>query len=129
VVDTDGDVLMARQAPSPRQQQITDAVRDHGSATAAASALGISCLTVDRTLSAYHQRVCEHRIGQLEAEVARLSDKLEMDRAAQRLERVIGRFERVVTPVSHRRLVDGGRHVREQRRQAGAEPESEVGEP
>jgi hypothetical protein len=48
---------------------------------------------------------------------------VEMDRAAHRLERVVGRIERAVAPVSHRRLTDGGTRVREQRRQlAGTVP-------
>ena len=112
------DILMAKSEPSARQRQIVDAVAEHGSVAAAAAALGITALTVDRALSSYHQHFCRQAIAELEAEVARLQDKAEMDRAAHRLERVVGRIERAVTPVSHRRLADGGRHVREQRRQA-----------
>lgn len=111
---------MAKVDPSPRQQEIADAVAKHGSVARAAAALGISILNVDRALSVYHQRVCRQRLQELEAEVARLRDKVEMDRAANRLERVVGRIERAVTPVSHRRLADGGGHVGEQRRKARA---------
>jgi hypothetical protein len=110
---------MAKRDPSPRQQRIVDAVAEHGSVDDAAAALGISVLNVDRALSAYHQRVCTPRIAELDAEVARLRDKVEMDRAASRLERVVGRIERAATSVSHRRLADGGRHVKEQRPHAG----------
>jgi hypothetical protein len=109
-----------KRDPSPRQQQIVDAVSEQGSVASAAAALGLSCLTVDRTLSGYHQRFCTRRTAELEAEVARLRDKVEMDRAAHRLERVVGRIERAVTPVSHRRLADGGTRVREQRRDTPA---------
>jgi hypothetical protein len=104
--------------PSPRQQEIVNAVAEHGSVAAAAAALGLSVLSIDRGLSGYHQRVCPTRIAELEAVVSRLRDKAEMDRAAQRLERVVGRIERVVTPVSHRRLADGGTHVKVQLREA-----------
>jgi hypothetical protein len=114
---------MAKTEPSPRQQEIVDAVAEHGSVAAAATALHITALTVDRALSSYHQRVCARRTAELEGEVARLRDKVEMDRAAHRLERVVGRIERAVAPVSHRRLTDGGTRVREQRRQlAGTVP-------
>jgi hypothetical protein len=109
---------MAKTEPSPRQQEIVDAVAEHGSVAAAAAALHISALNVDRALSTYHQRVCPRRITELEADVARLRDKVDMDRAAHRLERVVGRIERAVTPVSHRRVVDGGTRVKDQRRQA-----------
>jgi hypothetical protein len=115
---------MAKTEPSPRQQQIVDAVAEHGTVAAAAVALGITALTVDRAVSGYHQRVCAWRVGELEAEVARLRDKVEMELAAHRLEKVVGRIERAVTPVSHRRLADGGMRAREQRRQAQA---TEVG--
>jgi molybdenum-dependent DNA-binding transcriptional regulator ModE len=111
---------MTKRDPSPRQQQIAEAVAEHGSVDAAAAALGISVLYVDRALSGYHRRVCGRRIAELEAEVARLRDKVDMDRAARRLERVVGRIERAVKPVSHRRVADGGTHVSQQRRHARA---------
>jgi DNA-binding transcriptional LysR family regulator len=108
---------VAKQEPSPRQREIVDAVAEHRSVAAAASALGITSLTVDRAVSGYHRRVCAQRLAELEAEVARLQDKVDMDRAAQRLERVVGRIERAMTPVRHRRLADGGTHVSQQQRQ------------
>jgi hypothetical protein len=108
---------MAKTEPSARQREIVEAVAEHGSVAAAAAALHISVLNVDRALSSYHQRVCPRRIGELETEVARLRDRAEMDRAAQRLERVVGRIERAVTPVSHRRVADGGTRVKVQLRE------------
>jgi hypothetical protein len=96
-------VLTAKSEPSPRQKEIVDAVAQRGIVASVAAALGITALTVDRALSAYHQRVCPRRITELEAEVARLRDKVEVDRAAHRLERVVGRIDWAVTPVSHRR--------------------------
>lgn len=84
----------------------------------AAAALGITALTVDRALSTYHRRVFPHRIAELEEEVARLNDKAKMDRAAFRLERVVGRIEQAVTPVSHRRLADGGTRAKDQLRRS-----------
>lgn len=109
---------MAKTEPSARQRQIVAAVAEHRSVAAAAAVLGVTALTVDRALSSYHQRVCSRYTAELEAEVARLRDKREMDRAAYRLERVVGRIERAATPVGHRRLADGGTFVREQRRRA-----------
>jgi hypothetical protein len=109
---------MAKTEPSARQREIVEAVVDHGSVAAAGTALGITALTVDRALSSYHRRVCPGRIAELEEEVARLNDKAKMDKAAYRLEQVVGRIERAVTPVSHRRLADGGTRVKEQLRQA-----------
>jgi len=111
---------MAKTEPSARQREIVEAVVEHGSVAAAAAALGITALTVDRALSSYHRRVCPRRIADLEEEVRLLRDKVAMDRAAHRLERVVGRIERAVTPVSHRRLADGGTRVKEQLRQARA---------
>jgi hypothetical protein len=113
-------VLMAKTEPSARQVEIVEAVLKNGSVAAGAAALGITALTVDRALSSYHRRVCPGRIAELEAEIARLHDKAKMDRAALRLERVVGRIERAMTPVSHRRIADGGTRVKEQRRQAQA---------
>jgi len=107
---------VSRLEPSPRQQQIADAVLEHGSVAAAAAALGITCLTVDRGLSSYHRRVCFRRFAELEGEVTGLRDKVEMDRAAHRLERVVARIEQAVKPASHRRLADGGMHANEQRK-------------
>jgi hypothetical protein len=109
---------MVKTEPSARQREIVEAVEEHGSVAAAAAALGITALTVDRALSSYHRRVCPHRIAELEAEVARLHDQAKMDHAALRLERVGGRIVRAVTPVSHRRLADGGTRVKDQLRQA-----------
>lgn len=43
---------------------------------------GLKRVNVDRALSVYHQRVCPRLIAELEAEVARLRDKVEMDQAA-----------------------------------------------
>ena len=111
---------MPKTEPSARQVEIVEAVAEHGSVADAAVALGITALTVDRALSTYHRRVCPGRIAELEEEIARLNDKAKMDRAAFRLERVVGRIERAVTPVSHRRLADGGTRVKEQLRQARA---------
>lgn len=110
--------LIGKREPSPRQQQIVDTVVEHGSVAAAATALAVSCLTVDRAISAYHQRVCDRRLAELEAELARVRDKVQMDRAARRLERVVGRIERAVMPVSHRRLADGGTHARDHRKRS-----------
>jgi hypothetical protein len=107
--------------PSPRQREIADAVAEHGSVAAAATALGIAAITVDRTLSAYHQRVCAHRLAELESEMAFLRDRHQINEAARRLERVVGRIERAAVPVSHRRLSDGGTRAREQRRLARTE--------
>ncbi len=67
--------MMAKQEPSPRQQQIADTVVERGSVAAAASALGVSCLNVDRALSGYHQRACARRIAELEAQIGRLADR------------------------------------------------------
>jgi len=117
---------MAKTEPSARQREIVEAVAEHGSVAAAAAALGITALTVDRALSTYHRRVCPGRIAELEEAVARLHDKAKMDRAALRLERVVGRIERAVTPVSHRRLADGGTRVSAQQRQWAVSAPSEA---
>jgi hypothetical protein len=109
---------MSVPVPSTRQQQIVDTVAGTGSVAAAAAALGISALTVDRALSAYHRRVCSSLVADLEAELDRLRERVAMDRAAHRLEQVVGRIERAVAPVSHRRLADGGAHANDQRRAA-----------
>lgn len=115
---------MPKTDPSPRQQQIVEAIAEHGTVAAAAAALGLSVLSIDRALSGYHQRVCGRRIGDLEAEVARQRDKVAMDRAARRLEGVVGRIERAVTRVSHRRLADGGTRVKAQLREGrGPDPD------
>lgn len=110
--------MTAKNEPSARQVEIVEAVAEHGSVAAAAASLGITALTVDPALSTYHRRVCPHRIAELEEEIDRLRDKAKMDKAAFRLERVVGRIERAVTPVSHRRLADGGTRVKEQLRPA-----------
>lgn len=109
---------MAKPGPSPRQQEIADAILEHGSVAATAAALGISRITIEATLSRYHQRVCDRRIAELEREVNVLRDRGGIERAAHRLEIVVGRIERAVVPVNHRRLTDGGQHARDQRRQA-----------
>jgi hypothetical protein len=102
--------------PSLRQQQIVDAVAEHESVAAAASALGLSRITVETTVARYHTAVCGHRIEELEAELALLRERDAARLTAARLETVVGRLERLATPVSHRRLADGGTHVTEQRR-------------
>lgn len=111
-------VTSERGQPSPREREVAKAVREHGSATTAATALGISRVTVEATLSRFHQRVCDKRITDLEAEVAQLRGRRRTEDVTDRLERAVGRFERAMMPVSHRRIADGGTHASTQRREA-----------
>lgn len=105
--------MSRRSEPSPQQQKVVEALRRHGSVDATAAALGISGLNVDRTLSSYHRRVCELRIGELEEEVTRLRQWCGAEAVSERLERAVDRLERLPA-VSHRRLADGGTRVRDQ---------------
>jgi len=109
--------MMPKQAPSPRQRQIADAVREYGTVTAAAEALGVSRVTVETTLARYHTAVCEVRIDALEAELNALRERDAAGRTASRLEAITGRLERLAVPFSHRRLADGGSRVKEQMRE------------
>jgi hypothetical protein len=108
--------MMARSEPSARQQQIVDAVAEHGSVSSAATALGISRITVETTLARYHTAVCGQRIEELEAENAILRERDAARLTSARLEAVVGRLERLAVPVSHRRIADGGTRVKHQRR-------------
>jgi hypothetical protein len=112
----------AGRTPSPRQQQIVDAVSEHGSASSAAMALGISRVTVETTLARYHAAVCGPRIDALEAENAILRERDAARLTTTRLEVIAGRLERLSVPVCHRRVADGGARVKDQRRvqQAGS---------
>lgn len=81
---------------------------------AAAKALGLSRVTVETTLARYHERVCDRRFEELEAELAPLRDRDRRKRVAER--------ERELFPVSHHRIADGGTRVKEQLRRARRPP-------
>ena len=106
--------------PSERQQQVADAVREHGSVVATARALGVSRVTVETTLARYHTAVCEEQIEALQAELAVLRERDAATFTTARLEAVAGRLERLANPASHRRLADGGIRVKEQQRRSEA---------
>ena len=107
-----------QEPPTPREREVAAAVREHRNAAAAAKALGVSRVTVEITLARYHVHYCSRRITELEAELASSEDRRAMDKAAWRLEQVVARIERAVLAVDHRRIRDGGRRVKVQRREA-----------
>jgi hypothetical protein len=90
-------------------------VAQHGSAAKTAAILGISRVTVETTLARYHAAVCDHRIAELEAENTILRERDAARLTTARLEVVAGRLERLAMPVSHRRIADGGKRVKDQR--------------
>lgn len=106
--------MNSRLAPTPRQLEVVEAVRRHGSPAAAAGPLGVSRQTVENTIAAYHLRVCEARIDDLEHEVERLRPLADVGRMAERLERATHGIEQGA--ITHRRLADGGTRVKDQRR-------------
>jgi hypothetical protein len=106
--------MNTRLAPTPRQLEVVDAVRRHGSPAAAAGPLGVSRQTVENTVAAYHLRVCDARIDELEHELERLRPLADVSRVAERLEKAARGIEQ--GSVSHRRIADGGTRVKEQRR-------------
>jgi hypothetical protein len=133
-------------AITPRQQRAWDAIHEHRSYSAAAQALGVETSNVREAVRTYMQKsgipgpppfvgtytrrpgVCpEHdaTITRLTAQVARLTAALEdAERRAAPWVGVHARLERIEaavsrpTVVSHRRVADGGRTVRDQRRAA-----------
>lgn len=111
---------MASGRPSARQLQVAEAVRQHGSVQAAATSLAISRVTVESTLARYHTTVCDPRIEELEAEVLVLRERDAARLTTTRLEAVASRLERLASPVSHRRIADGGTRVKGQRRRSEA---------
>lgn len=112
--------MSRKSEPSQRQQQVARAVREHGSVIAAAEALGVSRVTVETTLARYHTAVCGVRIEELEAELSVLRERDAARQTTARLEAVAGRLERLASPVSNRRLSDGGTRVKDQRRRSDA---------
>lgn len=109
---------MSAHAPTARQLEVAEAVRRHGSAAAAATHLGISRQTVETTVARYHLDVCDARIDELQHEVERLQRLADVGRMADNLARAAQAMEQGRSPVSHRRIADGGTHVKEQRRRA-----------
>lgn len=105
--------MSARLPPTARQLEVIDAVRRHGSPTAAAGPLGVSRQTVENTLAAYHLRVCDARIDELEHEVERLRPLADVARMAEHLERAAQGIGQGT--ISHRRVADGGQRVKDQR--------------
>lgn len=103
--------------PTPRQAEVVAAFERLGKVEAVAKDLGVSRITVEVTLAQYHRRVCTPHIADLERELSKLRGGGGIEHATHRLELVVGRIERAVTPVSHRRIADGGKHVRQQRQE------------
>lgn len=112
--------MSTRLPPTPRQIEVIEAVRRHGSTTAAAGQLGVTRQTVENTLATYHLRVCDARIDELEHEVERLRPLADVARMAEHLERAARGIEQGAT--SHRRVADGGTRVKDQRRRTRAAP-------
>jgi hypothetical protein len=108
--------VTVRLPPTPRQIEVVEAVRRHGSPTAAAGQLGVTRQTVETTLATYHLRVCDARIDELEHELQRLRPLADVARLAEHLERAAQGFEHGT--ISHRRVADGGMRVKDQRRRA-----------
>lgn len=106
--------MATRLPPTKRQIEVVEAVRLHGSAAEAATHLGVSRQTVENTVAAYHLRVCDARIDELEHEVERLRPLADVVRVAERLENAARGIEHGA--ISNRRLVDGGTRVKDQRR-------------
>jgi hypothetical protein len=105
-------------APTARQVEVAEAARLHGSAAAAATHLGVSRQTVETTLARYHLDVCDARIDELQHEVERLRELADVGRMAGDLARAAAAMGQARPPVSHRRIADGGTHVKDQRRRA-----------
>jgi len=112
---------MTAHGPTARQVEVAAAVRLHGSPAAAATHLGISRQTVETTLARYHLDVCDARIDELQHEVERLQQLADVGRMAGDLARAAAVMEQGRPPVSHRRIADGGTHVKDQRRRRRAD--------
>jgi hypothetical protein len=109
---------MSAHAPTTRQLEVAAAVRLHGSPAAAAPHLGISRQTVETTLARYHLEVCDARIDELQHEVERLQQMADVARMTDNLAKAARAMEQGQSPISHRRIADGGTHAKEQRRRA-----------